>query len=169
MKRRDLGMLPSTFAAAVAEVGDAWTLLIVKELVLGTNRFDSLIAQTGIAESSLSQRLKHLEQCGIVTRRAYQQKPVRYEYDLTPKGEGLGPTLLVLMQWGDRWMGGDTPPVHYRCAACGNDPKPLLACSCCRTPLTVQTAIPVVTAEAAAIRTARAEAFQKKKSERNAA
>lgn len=170
MKRRDLGMLPSTFAAAVAEVGDAWTLLIVKELILGTNRFDGFIAQTGIAESSLAQRLKTMEQSGLITRRAYQTNPVRYEYALTPKGDALAPTLIMLMKWGDQFLSDGAPPCTYECLECGNDPQPHpLACNHCGTEITAKTAKPILSETALAARAQRTEDFQKKKSERNAA
>jgi len=170
MKRRDLGALPSTFAAAVAEVGDAWTLLIVKELILGTSRFDGFIAQTGIAESSLAQRLKRMEQTGLITRRAYQTKPVRYEYALTPKGDGLAPTLVTLMKWGDRFLTDGTPPCTYECLECGNDPQPdPLACTHCGTEITGRTTKPILSETALAARAQRTEDFQKKKSERSTA
>lgn len=162
-------MLPSTFAAAVAEVGDAWTLLIVTELVLGNSRFDGLVAQTGIAESSLAQRLKRMEQSGLIERRAYRTRPPRYQYALTPKGEALAPTLIMLMKWGDDWLTDGSPPCVYECLNCGDDPEPSLACKHCGTPLTVTTARPVFTEDALDARADRHEAFQKKKSDRNAA
>ncbi|MBX3485597.1 helix-turn-helix domain-containing protein [Phenylobacterium sp.] len=132
MKRSELGGLTCALAGALAEVGDAWSLLIVKELMLRNRRFDGLAAQMGVSDSSLAGRLKRLEGLGIVERRTYQERPVRYEYRLTAKGEGLWPVLVALTTWGDRWQGRETPPLTYGCVACGvADAHPHLACEAC--------------------------------------
>lgn len=136
MKRSELGGLTCSLAGALAEVGDPWSLLIVKELMLRNARFDGIAAQTGVSESSLAIRLKRLEGFGIVERRAYQQRPARYEYRLTEKGLGLWPTLVTLTTWGDRWQGRETPPLTYGCVTCGvADAQPHLACQGCGAPL----------------------------------
>ena len=132
MKRTELGDLTCSLAGALAEVGDAWSLLIVKELMLRNRRFDGIAAQMGVSDSSLASRLRRLEDLGIVARRAYQARPVRYEYRLTAKGEGLWPVLVTLTTWGDRWQGRETPPLAYGCVACGApDARPHLACEAC--------------------------------------
>ncbi len=132
MKRSELGGLTCSLAGALAEVGDAWSLLIVKELMLRNRRFDGIAAQMGVSDSSLASRLKRLERLGIVERRTYQQRPTRYEYRLTEKGEGLWPVLVTLTGWGDRWQGRETPPLTYGCVACGvADAHPHLACEAC--------------------------------------
>ena len=134
MKRSELGGLTWSLAGALAEVGDAWSLLIVKELMLRNRRFDGIAAQMSVSDSSLASRLKRLEELGIVERRAYQQRPVRHEYRLTPKGEDLWPVLVTLTGWGDRWQGRETPPLTYGCVACGvADAHPHLACEACGT------------------------------------
>lgn len=87
---------------ALDVVGDRWTLLILRDLLLnGTRRFqdfeDSL---AGIAPTTLSERLKSLEAAGIVARRLYSEHPPRMEYVLTDKGRRLGPVLKALRDWG---------------------------------------------------------------------
>lgn len=137
MKRRELGALTCSLAGALAEVGDAWSLLVVKELMLRNRRFDGLAAQMGVSDSSLAARLKRLEALGIIERQAYQERPVRYEYRLTRKGEDLWPTLVALTGWGDRWQGRETPPLTYGCVACGAaDARPHLTCESCGERLT---------------------------------
>lgn len=132
MKRSELGGLTCSLAGSLAEVGDAWSLLIVKELMLRNRRFDGIAAQMGVSDSSLASRLKRLEQLSIIERRAYQQRPTRYEYRLTPKGADLWPVLVALTSWGDRWQGRETPPLAYGCVACGvADSHPHLACEAC--------------------------------------
>lgn len=140
MKRSDLGGLTCSLAGALAEVGDAWSLLIVKELMLRNRRFDGIAAQMGVSDSSLAARLKRLETHGVITRRAYQQRPVRYDYRLTQKGEELWPVLVALTGWGDRWQGRETPPLTYGCVACGAaDARPHLACGGCGASLVPRT------------------------------
>lgn len=80
--------------------GDRWTLLIIRDLVLGKRRYQELISSAEkIASNILADRLKKLEAAGLVTRRAYQQKPARYEYFLTEKGESLRPVLVAIIFW----------------------------------------------------------------------
>ena len=132
MKRSELGGLTCSLAGALAEVGDAWSLLIVKELMLRNRRFDGIAAQMGVSDSSLASRLKRLEGLGIIERRPYQDRPVRHEYRLTEKGRELWPVLVTLTCWGDRWQGRETPPLSYGCMACGvTDAHPHLACETC--------------------------------------
>ena len=84
-------------------LGDKWTLLVIRDLVLGKRRYQELMSSPErIASNILADRLKQLEASRIVTRRAYQQKPARYEYVLTEKGEGLKPVLRALVVWGQK-------------------------------------------------------------------
>src|SRR5688572_10462993 len=95
--------------------------MVVRELFLGSRRFDEFLAQTGISPHLLSVRLRELESAGIVERRAYQARPVRHDYRLTPKGVDLWGVVTALRDWGDRW--GEWPhgaPVQVRHTACGH-------------------------------------------------
>lgn len=143
MKRSELGGITCSLAGALAEVGDAWSLLIIKEIMLKNRKFDGIAAQTGISESSLATRLKTLETAGIVEKRAYQERPVRYEYRATERGADLWPALVALTNWGDRWLGRKTPPVTYDCNACGEDARPHITCTHCGTGLRPQSVTPV--------------------------
>ena len=86
-------------------VGERWTLLILRDLLReGPRRFQDLEASlVGIGPNTLSARLKRLEQGGIVERRFYEQHPPRAEYALTDKGRALGPVLLALKKWGEKY------------------------------------------------------------------
>lgn len=80
--------------------GDKWTLLIIRDLILGKSRYLELISSAEkIASNILADRLKKLEAAGLITRQVYQQKPVRYEYFLTEKGESLKPVLVAIISW----------------------------------------------------------------------
>src|SRR5580692_363564 len=85
-------------------IGERWTILILRDLVVGGPRKfqDFERSLTGISPNTLSTRLKRLEDAGIVTRRFYEQHPPRAEYVLTEAGEQLRPVLGALLTWGQR-------------------------------------------------------------------
>lgn len=101
-------------ARALDVVGERWTLLILRDLLMvGPCRFrDFLESLGGIAPTTLSARLKSLEEDGIVERRFYSNHPPRAEYVLTEKGRRLGPVLKALRDWGKRYedAGSASPP-----------------------------------------------------------
>lgn len=92
-------------ARALSVVGDRWTLLIMRELMMGVRRFDDIQAQIGMSSHLLSTRLKRLEEDGVIERRLYNARPKRYEYLATEKGRALDPLILMLRSWGLTWGG----------------------------------------------------------------
>ena len=92
-----------SIAGALEVVGERWTLLIVREVLLGVRRFDELQQDLGIARNVLQTRLERLVETGVLERRRYSDRPVRHEYHLTTKGLDLWPAVTALMQWGDRY------------------------------------------------------------------
>jgi DNA-binding HxlR family transcriptional regulator len=94
-------------ACALDNLGDKWTLLLVRDLLLGKKRYQEfLTSPEQIATNILADRLKKLEAAGIIVQHAYQQKPLRYEYVLTQKGEDLRPVLEALVKWGMTYYPG---------------------------------------------------------------
>lgn len=86
---------------AVARVGDRWTLLLVSALLDGPRRFNDLVDDLGgIAPNVLSQRLRHLEQLGILVATPYSTRPPRFVYQLTGSGLELAGVLRLLARWG---------------------------------------------------------------------
>jgi DNA-binding HxlR family transcriptional regulator len=83
-------------------IGERWTMLILRDLFLeGPRKFqDFENSLAGISATTLSARLKKLEQHGILTRRFYADHPPRAEYVLTEKGRTLGPVMKKLLEWG---------------------------------------------------------------------
>ena len=82
-------------------VGDRWTMLIVRDLFLGKTRFKQLLASSpGLPSKLLSDRLKKLEQHGLIERVVYSQHPLRAEYRLTDNGRSLAPLLDEIVRWG---------------------------------------------------------------------
>ncbi|WP_338524823.1 helix-turn-helix domain-containing protein [Pseudomonas batumici] len=90
-------------ARAEAIVGDRWTVLVLRELFMGSHRFDEIQAQTGGTPQMVATRLKNMEADGLVERRRYSERPPRYEYHLTPKGDAFFPVVLALRAWGETW------------------------------------------------------------------
>ena len=91
-------------ARSVAQVGDGWRLLIIRDALLGFRRFDEFESSLSIAPNILSNRLNALVNDGLLAKRAYQQRPVRYEYEPTQKARDFGLVVAALAGWGNRWL-----------------------------------------------------------------
>ncbi|WP_026179289.1 winged helix-turn-helix transcriptional regulator [Streptomyces hokutonensis] len=94
-------------AQAAVVLGDWWNVLVLREIARGHVRFDALAAGIGLSRNVLTERLGRLVASGVLHRRLYQRRPVRYEYVLTDAGLALLPLLVAMQDWGDRWMLGD--------------------------------------------------------------
>ena len=82
-------------------IGERWTILIIRDLYFGRRRFNELLASSpGMSTKILSERLKLLEQHGLVRREIYSQHPLRAEYHLTDKGASLESVLNAIGMWG---------------------------------------------------------------------
>jgi DNA-binding HxlR family transcriptional regulator len=121
---------PCPVAKSLEVVGDRWTILIVRDLLAGTRRFQDLTESlAGIAPNVLSDRLKWMEQHGLLARSFYSEHPPRAEYRLTDKGKELGVVVAALAEWGTRHAYKRARLVHedcgnpvklgYFCADCG--------------------------------------------------
>lgn len=124
-------------ARAVAVIGDSWCLLILRELFLGSRRFETIREQTGISPQLLSQRLKDLLTEGVIQRTTYSERPARHEFSLTAKGLDLWPVLIMLKDWGDRHLTDDHDGylLELTHKGCGHVGNPQLACAACNTPV----------------------------------
>ena len=88
-------------------IGDKWSLLVVRDLLRGALTYGELQSSfEGIPTNILADRLRKLEQAGLISKSAYQQHPVRYTYGLTEKGKALGDVLLAIVRWGTRYIPG---------------------------------------------------------------
>jgi DNA-binding HxlR family transcriptional regulator len=96
--------------ARTAEIiGNKWTPLIVRDLARGRRRFSELERSlSGISPKTLSERLKRLEEAGVVDRACFAEVPPRVEYSLTPKGYDLLPVIESMRAFGSRWLGPDS-------------------------------------------------------------
>ncbi len=115
---RQVGPAPvlSPLDAALRQVGDRWTLLVVEALLAGPRRFGELLAALdGLAPNILSKRLKALETDGLITAVPYSQRPHRVAYALTASGAELAGALRLLAQWGAGRAGAGGALHHETC------------------------------------------------------
>jgi DNA-binding HxlR family transcriptional regulator len=104
MYRKRFTGMNCSIARALEEVGEWWSLLIVRECAQGTTRFDEFQSHLGIARNVLTSRFERLIELGIVERFPLEGRANTEGYRLTPKGEALFPVLVTLKQWGDDWL-----------------------------------------------------------------
>ena len=105
-------------------IGDRWTLLVVRDLLRGKRRYGDLAASSErIPTNILADRLRRLEQGGVVERVRYSERPPRYEYRLTPRGEDLRRPIRSLAAWGLQHVPGTRAPDDLAALA-GHDEAP---------------------------------------------
>lgn len=86
-------------------VGDKWSLLIIRDLLMGKKRFGEFMqSPEAITSSILTTRLKWLQTCEFIEAHQYETKPPRYEYVLTAKGQSLRPLIQEAARWGHRFL-----------------------------------------------------------------
>jgi DNA-binding HxlR family transcriptional regulator len=112
----DLPGRPCPIAASLEVVGERWSLLVVRELSLGSRRFTDIVSGTGAPRDRIAARLKALVEAGVVERRQYQSGPDRFDYHLTESGGALLPALDALFAWGKTYaVAADDPDLYaYR-------------------------------------------------------
>ncbi len=122
--------LPCPVAKTLDVVGDRWTLLVVRDLLtLGPRKYVELAGSLrGIAPNILADRLKLLEEHGVIKREPYEQHPPRARYRLTRKGRELRPVLQALSQWGNKFVYDGVAMVHD---SCGRQIKVVAVCDTC--------------------------------------
>lgn len=103
---------PCPIAATLDVLGDRWTLLVLRDaLLFGKSQFQEFQAgPEGISSNTLADRLKRLEEHGILVREVYQERPVRHRYLVTAKGRDLLPLLREAVVWGARHVPGTYRP-----------------------------------------------------------
>jgi DNA-binding HxlR family transcriptional regulator len=99
-------------STALDVIGDKWSLLVVRDMCMNKARYgDFLASPEGIPTNILANRLRSLEETGIIEKKPYQLKPLRYEYILTAKGANLLPVIQQLAIWAKQYIPdcGETP------------------------------------------------------------
>jgi len=103
----DIADSDCAIAQALGVVGDWWTLLVVRDIAGGLHRFDELQQELGVSRKVLAERLASMVEHGVLDKVQYSAHPPRFEYHLSPVGQGLMPVLIALQEWGTRWVLGD--------------------------------------------------------------
>lgn len=102
MKRTNLGEMPCPIARSLERVGEWWSILILRDALRGSTRFDEFQKSLGIAPNMLTRRLTALVDAGLLERHRYNEHPPRDEYLLTERGRDFEPVLIVLLEWGNQ-------------------------------------------------------------------
>ncbi len=135
MLQRDYPDQVCSIARALEVVGERWTLLILRDAVLGAERFEEFQDSLGIASNVLTSRLRLLCEEGVLERLPDPNRPGRPRYVLTDKGRELAPALIVLMKWGDRhYPTAGGPPRLTLHAGCGGNVGADFRCDRCGRP-----------------------------------
>jgi len=130
-----------SIAKTLELVGERWTLLVIRDVFNGRRRFDQMQRSLGVARNVLSNRLQRLVGQGILERRIYQERPPRYEYFLTEKGLDLWPTMVAMLEFGDRHLAEEEgPPLVLRHKHCGGRINGRGICERCDQVLTARDA-----------------------------
>ncbi|NHK28595.1 helix-turn-helix transcriptional regulator [Parvularcula flava] len=114
-KQSRIPVTECNLAKAFDQIGDRWSLLILRSAFYGLRRFGDIQQELGIPRTVLSNRLKKFVELDIMVTRNYRepgQRP-RPEYFLTQKGADLAVSLIALNQWGDKWLGKGTAPLEF--------------------------------------------------------
>lgn len=136
MQWNELGQEPCSVARTLSVIGDRWTLLILRDCFLKVRRFEDFQSRLGIGRPILADRLQKLVDNFVLVKVPYQERPMRYEYRLTPKGLELYPVIMAIVHWGDVHMSDKKGvPLLHRHKTCGNLFHPVQVCSECEEPL----------------------------------
>ena len=115
--------------SALAVIGDRWTLLVIAALLDGPRRFGEFQeAIPAIASNVLTQRLRALQEEGLISAEPYSQKPARYSYELSQAGSELAGALRLLADWAGRHR-SDVEPLRH--SVCGTPLEAAWYCPAC--------------------------------------
>jgi DNA-binding HxlR family transcriptional regulator len=131
VERKSFADMHCSVAQCLEVVGEWWSMLILRDVFLGVNRFDQFQERLGISRNILNQRLGRLVEAGILVKVPYSDHPPRHEYRLTDKGRDLWPVLTTMRQWGDKYSAPDGPPLQMIHKGCDQMSDAELTCSSC--------------------------------------
>jgi DNA-binding HxlR family transcriptional regulator len=123
--------LPCNIAQTLNIIGDRWTLLIIHEILIGRTTFNEIKkGLEGISSKLLSDRMKYLEECGLITSTLYSDHPPRYRYRLTESGQALEGVFNALIYWGRHHLVKCYKKIIH--SSCGHEIEPAYYCPHCR-------------------------------------
>jgi DNA-binding HxlR family transcriptional regulator len=130
MVKKSFSDMDCSLAQALDIIGEWWSMLIVRDFFLGNGvrRFEQLRDSLGISRNILTERLKTLTEAGVIERVPLQKGGKRCAYQLTRKGHDLLPTMMAMMQWGEKYADGSMSPggfIKVRERVTGDEIAPL--------------------------------------------
>jgi DNA-binding HxlR family transcriptional regulator len=121
-----------SMARALELVGERWSLLIIRDALFAhVTHFGDFEHNLGISTNVLSSRLGAFVDAGLMERRVSDDRTGQSEYVLTAMGRELGPTMIALTHWGDRWAAPGEPPIVYIHDGCGGRCGVRVDCETC--------------------------------------
>ncbi|GAA3404278.1 winged helix-turn-helix transcriptional regulator [Paenibacillus hodogayensis] len=127
--------LPCNIAQTLNIIGDRWTLLIIHEVLVGRTTFNEIKKSLeGVSSRLLSERLKYLEEAGLIVSRLYSEHPPRYEYTATESGQALEHVFHSLVLWGREHLQKCYKKLVHQ--TCGHEVSIAYYCSHCDTHVT---------------------------------
>jgi len=110
MKTKSFSEMQCSIARALDHVGSWWSLLIIRDAMMGARRFKHFQENLGIAKNTLTSRLSDLIEGGIMEKVPAADGLSYEEYRLTERGRELAPVIIALAQWGDKWVAHEKGP-----------------------------------------------------------
>jgi len=126
MSRASFDQSPCPVARTLERVGDAWSLMVLRDALHGLTRFDQFRKSLGVAPNILTDRLAKLVEVGILEKRRYSERPPRDEYVLTETGRDFRPVLLAIMAFGNRHFAREGVASELVDAVTGAPARPVL-------------------------------------------
>lgn len=128
MRRTRFDDAPCPIARTTDLIGDWWTPIVMREAFTGARRFDEFVERLDVPRATLAQRLDRLVDEGLLVKRPYQERPVRYEYRLTEQGRAFYDVLAAMWRWGTdwRWADGEQPPLELVDHESGRPVEPIV-------------------------------------------
>ena len=126
MRHKSFGNMRCPIARSLEQVGEWWSILILRDALQGLTRFDQFQESLGIAPNILTRRLNSLVESGLLERRRYNERPPRDEYVLTPAGRDFRPVLWALLAWGNKHFAPEGVSVVIIDSQSGAEAEPVL-------------------------------------------
>lgn len=126
MRHKSFEGMNCPIALTLEQVGEWWSLLIIRDALHGLTRFDEFQQSLGISPNSLTRRLNELCDAGLLARHRYQDRPPRDEYRLTTRGRDLQPVIESLAAWGRRHMTREKGAIRLLDTTTGAETDPIL-------------------------------------------
>lgn len=126
---------------ALQRFGDSWSFQILRAAFYGVRRFDGFQAAIGASPSLLTGRLKRLTEDGLFERIQYGDHAKRFEYILTEKGKDLYPVIVLVRQWGLKWVEDAEVKDTLIHSTCGEKLTAIAICEACSEPLSADDVI----------------------------